>query len=111
MSKMRNAVLMVAVIAMLAAVLCVQAPVAQAAPAAGATSIGPGGEPDIAFPASRNGFVSEEELWREFFHVAELHDGRLAQQLLPIICMRQAHRVHLPRWGLLRRATHRAGRA
>ncbi len=98
MSKMRNAVLIVAVIAMLAAALCVKAVAVEAAPAAAPRVSDVDHGPDIIVaPGGLNVFVSEDELWRAFYHAADYHDARKAAQVLRVINMRHEYRVHLPR--------------
>ncbi len=89
MSRMRNVVLIVALLAVLAGALSFQVAPVRAAPAAAPAS--------IASAASHSGFVSEEQLWREFYHAVERHNALIAVQLLRVINMRHEHRVGLPR--------------
>ncbi len=92
MSQMRNAVLIIAVIAMLAAALCVKAAAVEAAPAAGPRASDVDHGPDmIVVPAGLNAFVSEDELWRAFYH-----DAGKAAQLLRVLNVRHEYRGHLP---------------
>ncbi len=98
MSKMRNAVLIVALIPMLAAFLSIKAVAVQAAPVAAPRVSDAGHGPDvIVAPGGLNVFVSEDELWRAFYHAADYHDAGKAAQLLRVINVRHECRVHLPR--------------
>ncbi len=98
MSKMRIAVLIVALVAALGVVLSLSTAAVQAgppdAPAAYSTTHGPD---VVAMPGSLNVYVSEETLWRQFYHAADYHDARIASRLMRIINMRHEYRVHLPR--------------
>ncbi len=89
MSKMRNIVLIVALAALLAGVFGFQVAAVRAAPVAAPAS--------IVSAASHSGFVSEDQLWSEFYHAEERHNALLAVQLMRIINMRHEHRVGLPR--------------
>ncbi len=94
MSRMRIAVLIIALVAALGIVLSLNAAAVQAAPAAYDTSRGPD---IVAMPGSLNVYVSEDALWQQFYHAAEYHDAGIASRLLRIVNMRHEYRVHLPR--------------
>ncbi len=98
MSKMRIAVLIVALVAALGVALASQAAAVQAAPLYAPAAYDTAHGPDIvAEPGSLNVYVSEDALRQQFYHAADYHDARLASELLRIINMRHEYRVHLPR--------------
>lgn len=98
MSRMRIAVLIVALVAALGVALSLKAAAVQAAPPDAPAAYDIAHSPDIvAMPGSVNVYVSEDTLWREFYHTADYHDARIATKLLRIINMRHEYRVHLPR--------------
>lgn len=98
MSRMRIAVLLVALVAALGIALSLQAATVQAAPPDASPVSTMAHSPDIvAMPGSVNAYVSEDTLWREFYHAADYHDARIASKLLRIINMRHEYRVHQPR--------------
>ncbi len=89
MSKIQKVVLIVSLASLLAGAFGFQAAAVWAAPAAAPAS--------IASAASHSGFVSESQLWREFYHAVERHNALIAVQLLRVINVRHEHRVGLPR--------------
>jgi len=98
MSKKRIAVLIVVLVAALGVALSVKAVAAQAPPPAAPAAYDVAHGPDIVgIPGTLNVYVSENTLWRQFYHAAEYHHGADASKLLRIINMRHEHRVGLPR--------------
>ncbi len=89
MPKIQNVVLIVTLAALLAGAFGFQAAAVLAAPAAAPVS--------VASAALHSGFVSESQLWREFYHAVERHNALIAVQLLRVINLRHEHRVGLPR--------------
>ncbi len=97
MCRIRIALLMVALVAALGVALFMEAAV-QAAPLDTPAAYDKAYSLDIvAMQGSVNVYVSEDTLWREFYHAADYHDARIASKLLRVINMRHEYRVHLPR--------------